>query len=133
MSQTVRTITIEGAAMTDIAAFYREINRVMMDGESRQIGDSLDALSDLLYGGFGAISGQEKVRLVWRDIGVAQAALGIEATLAYYRAKLTRPGVYNIDTAQRAIDALEQGKGQTYFDIVLEIIGEHGNIELVKA
>lgn len=129
----MRTITIEGGAIGDIASFYAEINRVLMAGEDWTIGESLDALNDLLYGGFGVIAGNAPVRLVWRDFEKSRLALGAETTKAWYRAKLERPTLYNAETARKALAALEAGEGQTYFDIILEIIAEHGNIELVAA
>ncbi|WMT92231.1 barstar family protein [Pelagibacterium sp. H642] len=129
----MRTITIDGDAIDGIASFYAEINRVLMAGEGWTIGQNLDALNDLLHGGFGALASNEPVRLVWRDFEKSRTALGMEATKAWHRAKLERPTLYNAETARDALAALERGEGRTYFDIVLEIIAEHDTIELVPA
>ncbi|WP_221887917.1 hypothetical protein [Chitinophaga polysaccharea] len=48
-----KQIIINGDVIIDIPSFYREINRVFMSGENWQLGNSLDAFNDLLYGGFG--------------------------------------------------------------------------------
>lgn len=129
----VTTFTIDGAAVRDIPSFYEEINRVLMTGEDWRLGDSLDALNDLLYGGFGALAGAQDVRVVWQQHGVGVEALGRETTLAYYREKLRHPDVYSAAHFRRLIDQLERGAGQTYFDIVVEIFADHPEIELMLA
>jgi hypothetical protein len=95
-----------------------------------RLGQSLDALDDLLYGGFGAIEGGKPVILVWRDMERSRAALGTDATIASYRAKLARPDIYDRSAVERKIADLECGKGATYFDVVAEIIAGHANISL---
>lgn len=126
----VKVLTIEGSAIDGIASFYAEINRVFMAGEDWTLGPSLDALDDMLYGGYGAIAGGEPVTLVWRDIERSRAALGKGATREHYRAKLARPDLYNSERIEKDLAALEAGAGPSYFDIVLEIIAGHPNIEL---
>ncbi len=128
---TPRTIEIDGAAVHGIPSLYSELNRVFMPDEDWTLGESLDALDDLLYGGFGVLDGAEPVRVVWKRSDVAREALGVEATREYYRAKLARPQVYSVATAQRALDALEAGVGETYFELVVRVFRDHGNIELV--
>ncbi|MGB3502051.1 MAG: ribonuclease inhibitor [Mesorhizobium sp.] len=125
-----KTIIIDGAAIHDIASFYDEINRVFMVGVDWQLGPSLDALADLLHGGFGAIGGNEPIRLIWRSMEKNRADLGLETTRAFYRRKLERPDMFNADMIGRQLAALEAGTGPTYFDIILEIIAEHPNIRL---
>ncbi|KQM81781.1 ribonuclease inhibitor [Sphingomonas sp. Leaf23] len=128
-----KTLEILGRAIVDIPTFYAEINRVFMADESWSLGESLDALNDLLYGGYGAIDGREPVKLIWRDMDVSRSALGLAATRTFLAEKLKRPDTFNVDRIADQLDALEQGAGQNYFDIVLEIIGDHPNIELVAA
>ncbi|AWX92328.1 hypothetical protein DPM13_00970 [Paracoccus mutanolyticus] len=48
-----------------LPGFYDEMNRVFMAAEDWQLGDSLDALNDMLYGGYGALHGAGSVRLRW--------------------------------------------------------------------
>lgn len=127
------TFEIDGAAVHGIASLYVELNRVFMPDEDWTLGESLDALDDLLYGGFGDLRGAEPVRVVWRDAEVARDALGVEVTREYYRAKLERPEVYAAPSAQRALDALDAGRGETYFELVLRVFRDHRNIELVLA
>lgn len=108
-------LQIEGAAIDDIASLYTEINRVFMAGEAWQLGPSLDALDDLLHGGYGALAGQAQATLIWRDIAHSRAALGVEATCQWLQAKLDAPGSFNARAIARRLQAVRQGEGPTYF------------------
>lgn len=126
-------LQIEGAAINDIASLYAEINRVFMAGEAWQLGPSLDALDDLLHGGYGALAGQAQATLIWRDIAHSRTALGVEATRQWLQAKLDTPGSFNTQAITRQLQALQQGEGPTYFEIVMEIFGDHRQITLIPA
>ena len=127
-----KTLTLVGADIHDIPSLYDEINRVFMAGEDWTLGPSLDALDDMLYGGFGAIDGDEPVTLVWTDFERMGCVLGLQTTRAFLQQKLDRPEVFNTAQIRRQLDALERGEGQTYLEIVLEIIAGHANIELLR-
>ena len=124
------TLTIDGSAIHDIPSLYAELNRVLMPDEEWTLGESLDGLDDLLYGGFGVLDGPAPVSICWLDHDRARDALGLETTLAYYEAKLARPQVYSVSVAQTAIAALRAGTGPTYFDLVLQVFRSHPNIDL---
>jgi len=124
-------LTIDGSRITDISSLYDEINRVFMADEDWKLGASLDALNDLLHGGFGAIKGGEPVQLVWLDFEKNRADLGFEATRQHYRNKLQRPDIFDMGRIEADLEALENGTGPTYFDIVLQIVADHPNIELI--
>jgi RNAse (barnase) inhibitor barstar len=126
------TLRIDGTRITDIPSFYDEVNRVFMADESWALGQSLDALDDLLYGGYGALHGADSARVEWTDHEQSRRGLGREATIAYHAAKLENPA-YDADRARSAIAELEAGRGRTYVDIVLEIFADHPGIELVLA
>ncbi|MBW8683019.1 barstar family protein [Chitinophaga rhizophila] len=127
-----KQLVINGDSINDIASFYQEINRVFMERENWQIGNSLDAFNDILYGGLGAIDGNEPVELVWLNMDKSRVALGYETTKQYYQEKLAPGSPYNQSFFTRKLEELEAGGGQTYFDILLEIIGEHKNITLTR-
>ncbi len=128
-----KTLTLVGADIHDIPSLYDEINRVFMAGEDWRLGPSLDALDDLLYGGFGAIDGEEPVILVWEDFERMPGVLGLETTRRFLEQKLDRPEVFNTALIRRQLDALDRGEGQTYLEIVVEILSSHANITLVRA
>jgi RNAse (barnase) inhibitor barstar len=126
----IKKITINGRNINDIASFYDEVNRVFMECENWKIGESLDAFNDLLYGGFGAITGNEQVEFIWTEATISKDALGYEATRAYYIVKLQPDSPFNKVHFIDKLNELDQGKGQTYFDILVEIIAGHSNIIL---
>ena len=123
-------VVIEGTRIADIPSFYAEINRVYMAEESWQIG-SLDGFDDLLYGGFGKLQDAKKQTIIWKDIASSRAALGVTTTLAYYQEKLTANSPFNHTYFQQKLADLQAGKGQTYFDIVAEIIQSHPKIDWI--
>ncbi len=120
---------IEGSRITDIPALYAELNRVFMEDEDWTLGASLDALDDLLYGGYGKLLGMEQATVVWRNMDISRASLGLEATRQWLQQKLALPG-FSTTRINQQLQALEDGTGQTYFDIVLEIFAAHPNIRL---
>ncbi|MFG6444856.1 barstar family protein [Microbacterium sp. P07] len=127
------TFTIDGGAVRDIGALYDELNRVFMTGEDWRLGASLDALNDLLHGGFGALHGADDVRVVWNDHETSRRALGPAATIEYYREKLRHPETYSARHFRSLLQDLEAGRGATYFDVVLEVFADHPEIELILA
>lgn len=125
-----KTLVIEGSRVHDIPSFYDEINRVFMADADWQLGPSLDALDDLLYGGFGALHGEPAVTLIWNAFEACREALGRDTTRAYYLKKLAEPSRYDVERIKSDLAALEAGTGPTYFEIVLQIIAEHPNVDL---
>lgn len=123
-------LQINGRAISSINSFYAEINRVFMAGEAWALGPSLDALDDLLYGGYGALRGHAAATVTWHDAKLSRAALDRDATRAWLQEKLQQPGTFNADAIRRQLDALERGEGQTYFEIVMEIFAGHPRITL---
>ncbi|MFC8598521.1 DUF2087 domain-containing protein [Isoptericola sp. NPDC057191] len=125
-----RTFHLDGARVDSVAAFYDELDRVLMADEDWTLGPSLDALADLLHGGFGAARGADRVTVVWHDFDRSREALGFAATRAYYRERAADP---RADTAlfRSRLDDLEAGRGKTYAELVLEVFADHPEIELV--
>ena len=126
-----KEIQIDGAKIQDLTSLYKEFNDKLMPNEDWELGESLDALDDLLYGGFGEINGNEAIRLVWTDFERMKEFFGYDFTLNFYQNKLKYPEIYNKDLIKNSIDELQNGNGKTYFEIILEIIESHSNIELV--
>ncbi|MGN5953973.1 barstar family protein [Sphingobacterium lactis] len=127
-----KEITIDGTKIFDKTSLYAEINAKFMQDESWQLGESLDAFDDLLYGGFGALQENEAVDLIWRNFEENKAALGYDFTLGFYAEKLEDPEHFDAAGIQKKIELLMAGEGQTYFEIIEEIISEHANINLIK-
>lgn len=129
----VKRIEIDGNAISDIASFYEEINRVLMVDESWRIGQSLDAFNDLLYGSYGGLQGVQSVELVWHCIDHSRNALGYQATRAYYQDKFRPDSPYNKKLFAEKLEALEAGSGETYFDSIMAILADHPSIRVISA
>ena len=125
-------LTIDGNRFDDIPGFYAEVNRSFMAAENWQLGESLDALDDMLYGGHGALNGAGAVRLRWLAMDKSAADLGLAETRRWLTDKLHHPERFNKDTIRRQLEALEAGTGQTFFQIVMEIFASHPEIALVR-
>jgi RNAse (barnase) inhibitor barstar len=125
-------IILEGKNICDIPSFYKEINRVFMQNEDWKLGESLDAFNDLLFGGFGIIKGLPNIQLIWNNIEISSQILGYDTTIVYYLKKLEPGSPYNKRHFEQKLSELAAGNGETYFQIILEIIADHPNIRLVK-
>lgn len=121
---------IEGRRIGGIPDLYEELNRLFMTGEDWQLGASLDALDDLLYGGYGTLAEDDAVRIVWRDAAQSRDALGVAETERWLREKLAQPGRFRSDDLRRQLDDVRAGTGPTYFDRVLEVFADHPAITL---
>ena len=126
-----KVVIIDGNNIYDIPSFYEEINSVFMKNQDWKIGQSLDALNDMLYGGYGEIEGYGKIYLIWENFEKNRKDLGFDATKAYYENKLKQPSVFNTEWVKNKLIELENGIGKTYFEIILEIINEHPNVTLI--
>lgn len=124
-------IEINGTGIFDIPSFYAEINRVFMEGEDWQLGSSLDALNDLLYGGYGTLKDAETAEIIWNDSEVSKDALGFDTTKAFYLNKLNPESPFDKPYIRSKLEELEHGTGQTYFEIIQEIFEEHPNVRLI--
>lgn len=126
-------VELRGTVITDIASLYDELNRGFMQHEDWQLGQSLDALDDLLYGGIGDAVGHDRICVTWRDHELSRAALGVETTASWYEAKLARPSAFNVEKISRDLAGLRATGEPTYFDLVLEVFASHDNVDLVLA
>lgn len=124
-------LTIQGSSIRGIASFYTEINRLFMADEEWQIAESLDALDDLLYGGFGAAKGATALELIWLDMEISRLSLGYEETRRYYLEKLRPGSPFNKALFSEKLKALETSEGKTYFDLVMDVFASHPTVIVV--
>jgi RNAse (barnase) inhibitor barstar len=124
------TIIINGRNFTDLVGFYEEMNRLFMYGVDWKMGQSLDALNDVLYGGFGVYEPGEGVTVIWKYHQKSREDLGVEETRKNYEMKVRKGHPYNVKFFEEKLEELENGNGQTLYDIIIEIFNDHKNIEL---
>jgi len=127
---TRKTITINADHFSDLAGFYEEMNKLFMKDIDWKLGHSLDALNDILYGGFGVFNPGEPVLVRWLNASKSRADLGTDETKKNYQMKIEQGYPYNVKLFQEKLSELEKGQGQTLFDIIIEIFTDHKNIDL---
>lgn len=110
----------------DLKGFYEEIYSLMNLYEDWKPSHNLDALNDMLYSGFG-----ENAVLVWLNSEKSRKDLGKEATIEFYRNKINQGKPFNVEWAKSKLTEIEIGKGQTLFEIILEIFAEHPRVKLI--
>ncbi len=124
-----QTIIINGNNFSDLNTFYDEIDRVLTKDLDWHTGHNLNAFNDLLHGGFGVYEYDEPITLIWENISKSKSDLGLEMTKRWYEQKILMTNEINIQYFKDKLKELTDNKGQTKYDIIIEIISEHQHIE----
>ncbi|MCQ2417801.1 MAG: barstar family protein [Oscillospiraceae bacterium] len=120
----MKEIIIDGERFSDIDGFYREIISLLSDGSSISSIHNLDALHDLLGGGFGVHACGEPLHIIWMHAEKSREDLGYQAAADYWYARMQRCHPSNQNHFQKlAEDALHQ-KGKTLFEMITEMISD---------
>ena len=117
---------IDGARFRTLAEAAAEFTRAL--GLTTPWHGNLDAFSDFLHGGFG--TPEEGFVLVWDNSSLSQERLGYEETALWREKQLRTCHPSNRATVQRELVAARSHEGKTLFDIMVEIIRDHEDIEL---
>lgn len=112
---------INGSHFSNLEGFYEEISEILMKDEDWKVG-TLDGFDDILYGFKGEI--------IWKESGKSEKDLGFKATKEFYENKIKQGKPFNIELIHQKLENLNNGKGQTLFEILIEIIQSHKNISL---
>jgi RNAse (barnase) inhibitor barstar len=121
------TYEIDGNNFSDLVGFYIEFSDKVLG--TKDWGHNLDALNDVLRGGFGTPF--EGFLLVWNNSEKSMEILGWPETVKFLDQKLTKCHPSNVESVNRDLEEAKQGHGQTLFQIIVGIIKEHRDIELV--
>src|SRR3569833_308211 len=119
---TKKTYQIDGTTFSTLEDFYGEVSRVLIPGSDW--GRNLDAFNDILRGGFGTPEGGFILR--WDNAQLSREKLGYGETMRYLQQKLKTCHPSNRYDVTQDIEAARNKKGQTLFDILVEIIRDHG-------
>lgn len=114
--------TIDGENFSTLEGFYGEFSRVVLPGV--EWGRNLDALNDVLRGGFGTPDGG--FVLEWKHSDVSRERLGYDETVRQLKKRLARCHPSNRPLVKRELDAARRHEGPTVFDWVVGIIRLHG-------
>lgn len=117
-----RQLVIDGTAFDDLDGFFAEMDRLLTDGKSSRRTTNLNALNDLLRGGFGAHSYGEKLAITWRNAAKSRRDLGYPATVERLRTVLERCHPLARPEIMQMLDDAKQDVGDTLFDTIVQII-----------
>jgi RNAse (barnase) inhibitor barstar len=113
---------IDGERISTLEDFYDEIERVLIPGVTW--GRNLDALNDLLRGGFGTPPGGFLLR--WTRHAVSRERLGYSETVRVLERRMQTCHPESRRHVGRELEAARAGVGDTIFDSVVRIIRDHG-------
>jgi hypothetical protein len=119
---TLRVYELDGAEFRDLKGFASLFSAVVLDGHVWS--GNLDALNDVLRGGFGTPAGGFVLRVL--NCREARQALGYAETARWFEEHASTCHPSNRDDKRRRAQEARAGVGETLFDMVLEIIRLHG-------
>ena len=114
-------LVIDGTAFADLAGLAAQVSS-FLDGCTWT--GNLDALDDILRGGFGTPEGGFVLR--WDHSEQSRERLGHDAMAQRIESLLETCHPDNILSMSEELDAARRGDGPTLFDVLVEIIREHG-------
>lgn len=113
---------INGGHFSDLEGFYNEVSELFMNDEDWKVG-TLDGFDDILY--------RIDSDITWKNSQKSKEDLGFDLTKKFYENKIRIGKPFNVDLIQQKLGDLMDGKGQTLFEILVEIIESHQNINLI--
>lgn len=113
---------INGGHFSDLEGFYNEVSELFMNDEDWKVG-TLDGFDDILY--------RIDSDITWKNSQKSKEDLGFDLTKEFYENKIRIRKPFNMELIQQKLDDLIDGKGQTLFEILIEIIESHQNIRLI--
>ncbi len=113
---------INGGHFSDLEGFYNEVSELFMNDEDWRVG-TLDGFDDILY--------RIDSDITWKNSQKSKEDLGFDLTKEFYENKIRQGKPFNVKLIQQKLDDLIDGKGQTLFEILVEIIESHQNITLI--
>lgn len=114
-----KTITINGANFFSLNGFYTEIEKVLSKNIPWQHSQNLQALNDLLLGGYGVHNYQEPITLVWLNSQKSKTDLDYPVVITQQHDNLPRASLPS------------NVQPQTLFNTLVSLIQKHPHIELL--
>ena len=121
----VTELVLDGSRITSLDTFYDEVSRVLVPGADW--GRNLDALDDILSGGFGTPEWPYVIRWCCSDRSAQH--LGYPETVRYLERKLNRCHPSNHGRVAVELERAMQSEGPTIFDRLIEVIKSHAVAE----
>ncbi|MBE1878461.1 barstar family protein [Myceligenerans pegani] len=121
MTDDLPVLVIDGTRFTDLDGFAREFSRLLSGYTWR---GNLDALDDVLRGGYGTPAGGWVLR--WVASETSRVALGHPETARRLERLLPRVDPSNRATFEARLEEARRGAGPTLFDEIVAVIRDHG-------
>jgi RNAse (barnase) inhibitor barstar len=115
-------IEIDGTRFDSLNGFWNEISSRVIPGF--QWGHNLDALNDILRGGFGTPEGGFRLR--WVNFDRSKEALGYSETIRWLERMLRECNPLNDWHVKEQLEKARRGEGPTLADTIVAIIKVHG-------
>lgn len=109
------TLTIEGDRVHDFETLVAEFNRVYSGFDVLWNGN-LDAFNDYLFWP------DEEYVLVWKQSELSRAGLGHGEMVRWLEERVRHCHPSNVSHMRERLEAAKLGRGQTMFDLIVEII-----------
>lgn len=129
----MKRIEINGQRFSNLTEFYDEIENNLTKGLDWKIGRNLDALNDVLRGGLGVHDYNEPIEIVWNHSGKSKTDLGFTETVKYLEHKLAKCHPSNKDAVKAELELAKQGKGETLFDKIVDLMKNKEHVTLILA
>lgn len=125
-----REITIDGSVIDTMDQFYDEVEKKLTSNLTWRPGRNLDALNDLLRGGFGVHEDHEPIIVRWIQSARSREVLGKLATIDYLYECLKVCSPDNAGFVQSDIEEIEKGAGLTLFEEILAVFDDNKHVDL---
>ena len=117
-----RRFILNGESFSDLDGFYTEMGKLLAPEAGVYVGHNLDALADILYGGFGGHKPGEPIEIVWRNSEKSRGDLGYEATARATRWRLAVCDPKSRESLLKRLADAENKTGDTVFDRIVSVI-----------
>ena len=117
MPEPLPVFVIDGARVDGLDGFWDEIERVLIP--QAKWGRNLDALVDVLAGGFGTPKGGFSVR--WVKAARSRERLGFPETVRWLEERLPEVHTSNRAEFARRLEHARHNRGETLFEALLDI------------
>lgn len=117
MPEPLPVFVIDGARFNGLDGFWDEVERVLIP--TAKWGRNLDALADVLAGGFGTPQGGFVVR--WVNAARSRELLGFDETARWLEERLPEVHASNRAEFARRLEHARNKRGETLFEALVDI------------
>ena len=117
-----KKIIIDGNNFSNEEEFYNEIDKLLTKDVTFKTGHNLDALYDILKGGFGVHEYNEELEITWINASKSKIDLGYKETIKHWEKILKKCLSANKENINNKLQNAKRKTGPTLFEIIIDII-----------